>query len=56
MYAILRDITKLFIKKQEKLLYSLIGKLNPDSSSPLESTYEAIYKSCFKDGLGCKVV
>ncbi|MGG2027881.1 hypothetical protein AB1282_19465 [Gottfriedia sp. S16(2024)] len=52
----LKDITKLSLKEQEKLLYSLKDKLYPDSSSPLESTYEAIRESCFKDGLGCKVV
>lgn len=52
----LMDITKLSLKVQEKLLYSLKDKLYPDSSSTLESTYEAIRESCFKDGLGCKVV
>ncbi|WP_156339593.1 hypothetical protein [Bacillus sp. FJAT-25509] len=50
------DITKLSLKEQEKLLYSLKDKIYPDSSSPLDSTYEAIRESCFKDGLGCMVV
>ncbi|WP_179886959.1 hypothetical protein [Bacillus sp. AFS088145] len=56
MNFILRDNAKLSIKEQEILLYSLKGKFYPDLSSLLKSTYEAIRKSPFKDGLGCMVV
>ncbi|MDM5239175.1 IS1595 family transposase [Bacillus cereus] len=53
MNDILRDIAKLSIKEQGKVFYSLKGKLYPDSARPLESTYEDIRESRFKDGLGC---